>query len=96
MGHPARRRNRPRPRYSGPTWRQSLDVQAHGILAIDFVHVDTALLKRIYALILIEHGTRRAHLLGISANPDGASAAQAARSMLMDLGERASAFKFMI
>ena len=49
----------PAPRRSGPPWRQFLTVQAHGILAIDFVHVDTVMLKRIYALILIEHGTRR-------------------------------------
>ena len=62
----------PAPRRSGPAWRQFLIVQARGILAIDFVHVDTVLLKRIYALIMIEHGSRRVHLLGISANPDGA------------------------
>jgi len=35
-------------------------------------------LKRIYALTLIEHGTRRVHLLGISANPDAAWTAQKA------------------
>ena len=86
----------PAPRRSGPTWRQFLGAQAHGILAIDFVHVDTVLLKRIYALILIEHGSRRVHLLGISANPDGAWTTQAARNMLMDLGERAHSFKFMV
>jgi hypothetical protein len=28
---------------------------ARGILAVDFVHVDTVLLRRIYALIVIEH-----------------------------------------
>ncbi len=45
---------------------------------------------------MIEHGSRRAHLLGVSANPDGAWTTQAARNMLMDLGERATSFKFMI
>ena len=44
-------------------------MQARGILAVDFVHVDTVLLRRIYALIVIEHGTRHAHLAGISAHP---------------------------
>jgi len=72
----------PAPRRSGPTWRQFLNVQAHGILAIDFVHVDTVLLKRNYALILIEHGSRRVHLLGVTANPDGAWTTQAARNLL--------------
>jgi hypothetical protein len=52
-------------------------VQALGILAADFVHVGTVLLRRIYALIVIEHGTRRAHLAGVTANPDGAWTTQA-------------------
>ena len=45
----------PAPRRSGPTWKQFLTAQARGILAVDFVHVDTVLLRRIYALIVIEH-----------------------------------------
>jgi putative transposase len=59
----------PAPRRSGPTWRQFLHAQAAGIVAVDFLHVDTVLLKRIYVLVFIEHGTRRMHLGGISANP---------------------------
>ena len=43
------------PRRTGPTWKQFLTTQARGILAVDFVHVDTVLLRRIYALIVIEH-----------------------------------------
>jgi hypothetical protein len=62
----------PAPRRAGPTWKQFLTAQARGILAVDFVHVDTVFLRRIYALIVIEHGTRRVHLAGITANPDGA------------------------
>ena len=96
VGHPERRWNRSIPATIGSGWRQFLTVQAHGILAVDFVHIDTVLLKRIYALVLIEHGTRRVHLLGITINPDGAWSTQAARNMLMDLGERAKGFKFMI
>jgi putative transposase len=78
----------PAPRRNGPTWKQFLTAQARGILAVDFVHVDTVLLRRIYALIVIEHGTRRVHLAGITANPDGAWTTQAARNLLMDLGQR--------
>jgi transposase InsO family protein len=86
----------PSPRRAGPTWRQFLTAQSRGILAVDFVHVDTVLLRRIYALIVIEHGTRRVHLAGITANPDGAWTTQAARNLLMDLGARATSVKFLI
>jgi putative transposase len=54
------------------------------------------LLRRIYALIVIEHGTRRVHLAGVTAHPDGARATQAARNFLMDLGQRAASVKFLI
>jgi len=57
---------------------------------------DRMLLRRIYALIIIEHGTRRVHLAGISAHPDGAWTTQAARNFLMDLGQRAASVKFLI
>ena len=86
----------PAPRRSGPPWKQFLTAQAHGILAADFVHVDTVLLRRIYALIIIEHGTRRVHLAGITANPDGRWTTQKARNFLMDLGARAASVKFLI
>ncbi len=58
--------------------------------------MDTVLLRRIYVLIVIEHGTRRVHLAGITANPDGAWTTQAARNLLMDLGHRATTVKFLI
>jgi putative transposase len=86
----------PAPRRTGPTWKQFLATQARGILAVDFVHVDTVLLRRLYALIVIEHGTRRVHLVGITGHPDGAWTTQAARNFLMDLGQRATSVKFLI
>ena len=86
----------PAPRRTGPTWKQFLTAQAHGVLAVDFVHVDTLLLRRIYALIVIEHGTHRVHLAGITTNPDGTWTTQAARNVLMDLGQRATSVKFLI
>jgi transposase InsO family protein len=58
--------------------------------------VDTVLLRRIYALIVIEHGTRRAHLAGVTAHPDGSWTTQVARNFLMDLGQRAASIKFLI
>src|SRR4051794_2500508 len=82
----------PAPRRSGPTWRQFLAAQAHAILAIDFAHVDTVLLRRLYILVVIEHDRRRVHLAGITAHPTGAWFTQQARNLLMDLGERADRF----
>jgi hypothetical protein len=86
----------PAPRGAGPTWKQFLTAQARGILAVDFVHVDTVLLRRVHALIVIEHSTRRVHLAGITANPDGARTTQAARNFLMDPGRPAASVKFLI
>ena len=76
--------------------KQFLTTQARGILAVNFVHVDTVLLRRIYGLVVIEHATRRAHLAGITANPDGAWTTQAARNFLMDLGQLPTSVKFLI
>jgi putative transposase len=69
----------PAPRRAGPTWRQFLAAQAHAIIACDFLVVETVLLKRLYMLVFIEHGTRRLHLAGVTAHPTGAWAVQQAR-----------------
>jgi len=86
----------PAPRRSGPSWSEFLKAQAEGIIACDLFHVDTAFLKRIYVLFFIEHSTRTIHIMGATTNPTGAWAAQQARNLLMDLGERAEAIKFLI
>src|SRR6185437_17075542 len=86
----------PAPRRSGPTWRQFLHAQAAGIVAVDFLHVDTVLLRRLYVLVFIEHGTRRMHLGGVTANPTSEWAVQQARNLALSLGERFADIRFLI
>jgi transposase len=59
----------PAPRRTGPTWKQFPTTQARGILAAHSFTPTPCCRRRVHALIIIEHGTRRAHLAGITAHP---------------------------
>jgi hypothetical protein len=88
----------PAPRRAGLTWRQFLSAQAEGIVACDLCHVDTVLVKRLYALFMMALSTRRVHVLGVTANPTRAWVAQQTRNLLMDFADRTEQdkFKFLI
>jgi putative transposase len=86
----------PAPRRTSPARRQFLVAHASGILACDFLHAGTVLLRRVYVLFVMEIQARTVHILGVTAYPAGAWITRRARSFLMDPGERAASFRFLI
>ncbi len=80
----------PAPRRSGLSWSDFLRRQASGIVACDFLTVDTVFLRRLYVLFFIEIGSRKVHLGGVTSNPNAAWVTQQARNLV----GRWSAFPF--
>jgi len=84
-------------RHPDTAWRQFLHTQAATMLAADFFHVDCAVtLKRLYCFFMIEVGSRYVHILGVTTHPDGPWTSQQIRNLLIDLGDRAVDFRFLV
>ncbi len=86
----------PSPSRSGPNWGEFLRAQAATLLACDFFTVDTVLLRRLYVLFFIEHGSRKVHLAGATARPTESWVTQQARQLAWVLGERSVPARWLI
>jgi putative transposase len=76
--------------------RQFLRTHAGSMLACDFFTVETLWLGRLYVLFFIELGSRRVHVAGCTANPDGPWRTQQARQLAWSLPERPRPIRFLI
>jgi transposase InsO family protein len=86
----------PAPRRLDSSWKQFLRSQAATIIECDFLTVDTVFFKRLYILFFLELASRRVHVAGITANPDGAWVTQQARNLLMRLDDEGLRARFLI
>jgi hypothetical protein len=88
----------PPPAHRDESWRAFLRAHAATLLATDFFHVDCVLtLQRLYVAFVIETGTRRVHLPGITAHPPTSSwATQLARNLAGQLEEAGHRFTHLI
>ena len=76
-------------------WREFLRAHAASMIACDFFTVETLWLGRLYVLFFLELGTRRVHLAGCSANPDGRWTAQQARQFAWSVSARPRPIRFL-
>jgi hypothetical protein len=86
----------PAPRRTGPSWTEFCRAQAKTMLACEFFTVGTVLLRRVYVLFVLEVGTRRVHVLGVTRHPIGQWVTQQARNLMLVLGERIHGFRFLV
>jgi putative transposase len=78
------------------SWRDFLRAHADLIIACDFFTVETLWLGRLYVLFFLELNSRRVHVAGCTANPDGRWTAQQARQRAWSRSGRATPARFLI
>ena len=86
----------PAPERGSSSWRHLMSHYKDQLIACDFFTVETLTLKTLYVLFFIELGSRKVHLAGVTANPNGAWVTQQARQVMWELGERNPPCRFLI
>jgi putative transposase len=86
----------PAPERAGSTWSDFLRSQADALLACDFLETVILAGARMYVFAVIEHASRRIHILGATPHPTTAWGAQAAKNLVMDLEDNGSRAWFMV
>jgi hypothetical protein len=86
----------PAPRRAPTTWRSFLRQQAAGILAYDLLYRGHCLAAAGGGAVCHPARHPAGALAGVTAHPTGAWVAQQARKLLLNLGEQAAAWKFLI
>ncbi|MFE9975176.1 hypothetical protein ACFYRD_31645 [Streptomyces hirsutus] len=89
----------PAPRHAGPASREPPPAQAENIIACDFLHlnlVDLVDLRRVHALVSLEHSTRRLRITGVTAHPTGSWTVRQARNLAVESGVRLESLRFLV
>ena len=83
-------------RYGSIGWKTMFNHYKEQLLCCDFFVVESLFLRTYYVLFFLEVGTRRVHLAGITANPNGQWVAQQARQYTWAIEEREETFRCLI
>jgi len=86
----------PAPRRSGPSWRQFLHAQAAGIVAVDFLHVDTVLLRAYTCWCSSSTVVAGCIWAASPRTPPGTGQCSRPATSLSPLGERLDDIRFLI
>ena len=78
------------------TWHSCLRHHAPEMLACDVLTVETALLRTVYGLFVIELGSRRVHLAGCTWHPTSGWVAQQARNLSWHIQEGTLPVRYLI
>jgi putative transposase len=81
-------------RLAGSAWRQFPAAQAAGILAVDFLHLGTVLLTRMYVLAFTGHGS--GGCIWAASPPSGDWTVQQSRNLALIPGERFEDIRLLV